>query len=111
MRDKWHVLELVVAILLTAIACGWIIAYAALWIMQGRLPLSGAAERHARMEAMQTAAREQRGEKSVLLRTAWPQADAKVAAGVRIQSSPLLEWAAETRALWLRNAIVCFRLV
>jgi len=51
MRDKWHVLELVVAILLTAIACGWIIAYAALWIMQGRSPSSGAAERHVRMES------------------------------------------------------------
>jgi len=37
MKDKWHILELVVAILLTAIAFAWIIAFAALWIMQGQL--------------------------------------------------------------------------
>jgi hypothetical protein len=36
MRDKWHVLELVVAIVLTAIVIAWLIAYAALWITQGQ---------------------------------------------------------------------------
>ena len=32
MKDKWHVLELVVAIVLTAVAIAWLIAFVAVWI-------------------------------------------------------------------------------
>jgi hypothetical protein len=35
MKDRWHVLELVVAILLTAVAIAWLIAFLAAWTMQG----------------------------------------------------------------------------
>ena len=36
MKGKWHILELVVAIVLTAIVIAWLIAYATAWIMQGQ---------------------------------------------------------------------------
>jgi hypothetical protein len=35
MKDTWHVLELFVAIALTVVALAWLIAFAAVWIMQG----------------------------------------------------------------------------
>jgi bacteriorhodopsin len=36
MKDRRHVLELVFAIVLTAIVIAWLIAYATVWIMQGQ---------------------------------------------------------------------------
>ena len=34
-KDRWHDLELVVAILLTAVAIAWLIALVAVWTKQG----------------------------------------------------------------------------
>ena len=39
MKGKWHVRELVVAIVLTAIVIAWLIAYATAWIVQGQSSL------------------------------------------------------------------------
>ena len=35
MKDTWHVVELFIAIVLTVVALAWLIAFAAVWIMQG----------------------------------------------------------------------------
>ena len=35
MKNPWHILELLVAVLLTAVAFSWLIAFVSVWITQG----------------------------------------------------------------------------
>jgi hypothetical protein len=57
MENRWHVLELVVATLLTAVAIAWLIAFLAAWTMQGRLSSFSSTSTSESREVLRTQAR------------------------------------------------------